>query len=264
MNSWIPPDRFFSYLTWNDIAQMPDRAKAVIIQPLGSIEQHGPHLPLTVDIAISTCVIGKTLELLPPEIPIYALPPLPYGKATEHEDFPGTISLSTATLSNILAEIAESIYRSGFRKLILWNSHGGQPQILELIARDCRQKYPDFRVFPFFTWRIPAMKKLAQEIFSPQENALGIHGGDGETSLMLAILPDRVRMDKAICEYPQPIPGKYLSIEGDLPMTWVTRDLSKSGVIGDATSASKAKGEKILATLTAEWKEILLEIYQLD
>lgn len=240
---------------------MPDRSKAVLLQPLGSIEQHGYHLPLVVDIAISTAVIAKTLETLPPEVPIYSLPPLPYGKATEHGDFPGTISLSTQTMTNILWEIGESVYRSGFRKLVLWNSHGGQPQILELVARDLRDKYRDFWVFPFFTWRVPQMGVLAKELFTETENLLGIHAGDAETSLMLAILPEWVYLDRAHSSYPQ-IDYKYLSIEGNLPIPWVTKDLSATGTIGDPTPASREKGEKILTTLVNAWRAILLEIYQ--
>lgn len=260
MHGWIPPDRFFPYLTWEQVAQMPQRAKAVLIQPLGSIEQHGYHLPLVVDIGISTAVIGRTLAKLPPDVPIYSLPPLPYGKATEHLDFPGTISLSTQTLTNVLLEVAESVYRSGFRKLILWNSHGGQPQILELVARDLRQQYRDFWVFPFFTWRVPPMRALAAELFPERENLLGIHAGEAETSLMLAILPDRVYLDRAQAAYPA-VPYQYLSIEGDLPLPWVTKDLSETGTIGDPTAASREKGERIMATLVEAWREVLLEIY---
>jgi creatinine amidohydrolase len=263
VHNWIPPDRFFPYFTWQQIDQMPDKERAVIIQPLGSIEQHGYHLPLIVDIAISCAVIGKTLAQLPPDIKVYSLPPLPYGKATEHLDFPGTISLSTNTLFSILFDISESIYRSGFRKLILWNSHGGQPQILELVARDLRYQYRDMLVFPFFTWRVPPMRTLGAELFTEQENLLGIHAGDAETSLMLAIMPDRVLLDQAICAYPT-INYNYLSIEGDLPIPWVTKDLSMTGTIGDATAASREKGEKILATLVSAWQGILTEIFHYE
>ncbi len=261
MHSWIPPERFFAYLTWQQIEAMPDREKVVLIQPLGSIEQHGYHLPLIVDIAISTALIGKTLAELPPEVKVFSLPPLPYGKATEHLDFPGTISLSTNTLTSLLFDVCESVYRSGFRKLILWNSHGGQPQILELVARDLRHQYRDLWVFPFFSWRVPEMKLLAEELFTAEENLLGIHGGDAETSLMLAIMPDRVLFDRGICEYPK-LNQTYLSIEGDLPIPWVTKDLSQTGTIGDPTTASREKGEKILATLVSAWQKILIEVFE--
>ncbi|HEY9599681.1 MAG TPA: creatininase family protein, partial [Cyanophyceae cyanobacterium] len=132
MHSFIPPERFFPYLTWTDIQAMPDQENVVIIQPVGAIEQHGPHLPLIVDAAIGVGVLGKALAKLPAEIPAYALPPLYYGKSNEHWQFPGTITLSAQTLLAVLMEMADSLYQSGFRKLVLMNSHGGQPQVMEI------------------------------------------------------------------------------------------------------------------------------------
>lgn len=99
MHSFIPPNRFFAYLTWTEIEAMPDKENAVLIQPLGAIEQHGLHLPLIVDSSISVAVLGKALEKLNPDIPAYALPPLYYGKSNEHGQFPGTITLSSVISS---------------------------------------------------------------------------------------------------------------------------------------------------------------------
>ena len=155
MHGFIPPQRYFPYLTWSQIEQMPNKENVVIIQPVGAIEQHGPHLPIAVDSAISLGVLGKALSQLDNNIPAYALPCLYYGKSNEHISFPGTITLSAQTLLAVITEMALSIYRSGFRKLILMNSHGGQPQIMEIAARDLHQEHPDFSVFPLFTWRVP-------------------------------------------------------------------------------------------------------------
>ena len=103
MHSFIPPHRFFPYLSWTDIDSMEDKENVVIVQPIGAIEQHGPHLPIAVDAAISLGVLGKALEKLPSEIPCYALPCLYYGKSNEHWGFPGTITLSANTLCTFLA-----------------------------------------------------------------------------------------------------------------------------------------------------------------
>jgi creatinine amidohydrolase len=260
MHSFIPPDRFFAYLTWQDIANMDDRQNTVIIQPIGAIEQHGHHLPLIVDAAIGMGVLGKALTKLAPEIPAYSLPPLYYGKSNEHWHFPGTITLSSQTLAAVLTETAESIYRAGFRKLALMNSHGGQPQILEIVARDLHQKYPDFMVFPLFTWRVP---NLTASLLSEQEKEFGIHAGDAETSLMLALLPDTVKMNLAIAEYPQNLPeNSLLSMEGKNPFAWVTKDLSKSGTIGDPTPATIEKGEAIWESLSESWAQLIKDIYE--
>ena len=134
---------------------MPDKSKVVIIQPVGAIEQHGPHLPLAVDSAIGLAVIGKALERLDASIPAFAMPSIYYGKSNEHWHFPGTISISAETMIRVLMETGESLYRAGFRKWVLMNSHGGQPQIIDIVARDLHVKFEDFEVFPFFTWRVP-------------------------------------------------------------------------------------------------------------
>ncbi|HEY9748304.1 MAG TPA: creatininase family protein [Allocoleopsis sp.] len=259
MHSFIPPERFFPYLSWTEIQAMPDKANVVLVQPLGAIEQHGPHLPLIVDAAIGVAVLGKALQQLEPSVPAYALPPLYYGKSNEHWHFPGTITLSAQTLLTTISEIAESVYRAGFRKLVLMNSHGGQPQVLEIAARDLHIQYPDFSVFPLFTWQVP---HIASDLLTPKELEMGIHAGDAETSLMLAISPQHIHMERAIAEYPpeQP-PGSLLSMEGKLPFAWATRDLSQSGVIGDPTTASKEKGDRLLESLAAGWVQVIRDVY---
>jgi len=260
MHGYIPPERFFPYLTWTTIQAMPDRDNVVLIQPIGAIEQHGPHLPLIVDAAISTAVVGKALSQLDEAIPAYALPTLHYGKSNEHWHFPGTVTLSAQTLITMLTEVGESLYRSGFRKLVLVNGHGGQPQILEIVARDLHQKHEDFMVFPCFVWNVP---NIALELLTPQEAELGIHAGDAETSLLLSLLPNQVRMQDAIAEYPAELPqNSLLSMEGKLPFAWTTRDLSRSGVIGDPLTATAEKGDRILASLAKGWVQAIQEIYQ--
>jgi creatinine amidohydrolase len=260
MHGFIPPQRYFPYLTWSEIEQMPNKKNVVIIQPIGAIEQHGPHLPIAVDSAISLGVLGKALSQLDDDIPVYALPCLYYGKSNEHSGFPGTITLSAQTLLAVITEMALSIYRSGFRKLILMNSHGGQPQIMEIAARDIHQEYPDFLVFPLFTWRVP---HIVGEMLTPQEQEYGSHAGDAETSIMLSLLPQQVQMDKAVKEYPQGLPeNSLLDMEGKLPFAWLTKELSKTGVMGDATVATREKGDRILESLAKGWVQVIQDVYK--
>lgn len=260
MHTFIPPDRFFPYLTWTEIQTMPNKENVVLIQPVGAIEQHGPHLPLVVDTAIATAVVGKALEQLDAEIPAYALPTLCYGKSNEHWHFPGTVTLSAHTLMATLMEVGESVYRAGFRKLALVNGHGGQPQIMEMVARDLHQQYDDFMVFPLFVWRVP---NLPIDLLSAKEAELGIHAGDAETSLLLSILPDQVRMADAVAEYPHNLPeDSLLSMEGKLPFAWTTRDLSRSGILGDPTVATKEKGDRFLSALVQGWVQVIQDIHK--
>ncbi|MEO0984874.1 MAG: creatininase family protein [Cyanobacteria bacterium J06639_14] len=260
MHGCIPPHRFFPYLTWPMVEGMPDKKNVVIIQPAGAIEQHGPHLPLVVDSAIAVGVLGKALTQLPETIPAYAMPPLYYGKSNEHWHFPGTITLSAQTLRQVLMESAESLYRAGFRKLVWMNAHGGQPQVFEMAARDLHQQYPELQVFPLFTWQVP---NQAAELITAKELELGIHAGDAETSLMLSLLPEQVQMEKAVCEYPQGLPeNSLLSMEGALPFAWVTRDLTRSGVLGDATVATQAKGDRLLQSLAEGWVQLIEDVYK--
>jgi creatinine amidohydrolase len=140
------------------------------------------------------------------------------------------------------------------------NSHGGQPQIMEIAARDIHQEKPDFAVFPLFTWRVP---HITGELLTEIEKEHGIHAGDAETSIMLSLLPEQVKMDKAVTEYPQGLPqDSLLSIEGKLPFAWLTRELSQSGVIGNATTATKEKGDRILESVAEGWVQVIQDIYQ--
>jgi creatinine amidohydrolase len=139
------------------------------------------------------------------------------------------------------------------------NSHGGQPQIMEIAARDLHLKYDDLMVFPLFTWRVP---HHVGELLTPKEREFGIHAGDAETSLLLSILPEQVKMENAVTEYPPEIPkDSLLSMEGKLPFAWVTKDLSSSGIIGDPTTATREKGDRILEDLSNGWVKVIKDIY---
>ncbi|MEL6471715.1 MAG: creatininase family protein [Cyanobacteria bacterium J06623_4] len=260
MNCDIPPDRFFPYLSWTQVQDLPDKANTLIIQPIGAVEQHGPHLPLIVDTAIATAVVGRALSRLKSDIPAYGLPPLCYGKSNEHSQFPGTVTLSAQTLMAVLTELGHSIYQAGFRKLIFVNAHGGQPQVLDIVARDLHRQYGDLMVFPLFVWGAPHQ---VSRIVGQTEYDNGIHAGDIETSVMLSLLPDQVDMTRAVCEKPDNFsPDSLLSLEGKLPTAWIMEDLSRSGVIGDATAATSDKGEAILDSVVEGWVQVFEELYR--
>jgi creatinine amidohydrolase len=259
MHGWIPAERYFAYLTWTDVRDLTDKANTVILQPVGAIEQHGPHLPVAVDAAICTGVLGEALKRVPREVPCYCLPPLYYGKSNEHIRYPGTITLSAETLLRLLGEVADSVYRMGFRKLAFVNSHGGQPQVMEIAARDARERHQDFSVFPLFIWRVPNVRR---DRISAKEREFGIHAGTAETSILMKLLPKQVHKDRLVCEYPKGLPeNSMISMEGALPFAWLTHDLTESGALGDATAATEAMGAELLESLAAGWAKLIQELH---
>ena len=251
----IPPERFFPYLTWKQVQGLPDHT--VLVLPIGATEQHGPHMPLFVDVMIAEAVVGAALRQLPDQAPIYALAPLAYTRSSEHAAFPGTISLSTETLLRTLVEIGGSLWESGITRLVLVNSHGGNAAVVDLAAQELRQR-TGINVFNAGTGTLGLGIDL-----SPQEVQGGMHAADQETSVMLAIRPDLVEMAHAATDYPPPVPD-----DGQIHFrpgrrgpgyAWLTGDLSKSGVIGDPTGATAEKGRQVMATRSRNLAHLLLE-----
>ncbi len=260
MHGFIPPHRYYAYKTWQEIRDLPDKKNVPLILPIGSIEQHGPHLPVAVDSALTLGVIGEALARLPNDNPALCLPPLYYGKSNEHDGFPGTITLTAKTLTTLLMEVGEQAYASGFRKLVLVNGHGGQPEILRIAARDLHVKYRDYHCWHLFIWDVP---NKINDLLTPKEAAIGIHAGDGETSLMMKLLPDTVHMNRAEASWPAERRADQLTyFIGRLTKAWTTSDISTNGTVGDPTTATLAKGEQILDQLASGWVRVFEEIYR--
>lgn len=228
-------------LTTLDFAGL-DPERTVAILPVGAIEQHGPHLPVRVDAAINAGIIARAVELMSRDTPALVLPMLPYGKSDEHLAFPGTLTLSYETLGRVWYEIAESVHRAGIRKILFLNSHGGQPQLLEIVCRDLRVKLGMFAASVMWP-RLIDMDAL----FAPAENRHGIHGGQSETSVMLHLLPELVAMDRAENFVPLSVQiereSELLGPESGVRFGWQAQDLHPKGVCGDATKATAELGQ---------------------
>jgi len=261
MHGYIPPERFLPYLSWTEIDGLPDKANTVIVLPVGAIEQHGPHLPCAVDSVISAGVLGKALEKLPAEVRAFGLAPITYGKSDEHLHFPGTMTLTGPTLLAVVTEIGESVYRAGFRKLLLANGHGGQPQVLEMAARELRLRHGDFVVVPFHVSRLP---NASGRFISETEKKLAMHAGHSETALIMALAPHTVRMDRAVANVPPPFPSKLLSPDGRPACAWTARDFGPSGVIGDPLGATPEQGVEILETLSDSWVQAITDLFHMQ
>jgi len=236
--------RYWKDLTTEDFAGL-DPSRAVVVLPVAAIEQHGPHLPLSTDAAINAGILQRAVELAPMELPLLVLPAYAVGLSPEHRDFPGTLSLSPETMLRLLIETAESVARSGLRKLILFNSHGGQPQLLELAAQELRASRA-MAVVVANSWRLAR----PGEFFPPGEREVGIHAGAIETSIMLHLQPGLVRRDK-IANFS----SSATSLEGDHPemasagrlrFAWQAQDLNPAGAVGDARLATAEAGKALV------------------
>ena len=260
LHGYCPPARYLPYLTWTQIAALPDRANTVVVLPAGSTEQHGPHLPCAVDTIIAAGVVGHALARLPAEVPAYALAPICYGKSDEHLHFPGTVTLDGTTLLETVTQIGESVYRMGFRKLLIVNAHGGQPQVMEMAARELRLRHGDYLVLPHFAWRVP---HAAGRFLSEREKRLSMHAGHAETAILMALAPETVHMQHAVAAYPPEFPSKVLSPDGRPACAWTARDFGDSGVIGDPLPATPEQGREILDSLAASWAQGITDLHRM-
>jgi creatinine amidohydrolase len=261
MHGYTPAHRFLPYLSWKQVAELPDKANTVIVLPAGAIEQHGAHLPCAVDSIISAGVVGHALARLPASVPAFALAPITYGKSDEHLHFPGTMTLEGTTLLEMVTQIGESVYRSGFRKLLIVNGHGGQPQVMEMAARELRLRHGDYVVVPHFTWRVA---HAAGQFMTDRERRLSMHAGHAETAILMALAPDTVHMEHAVANYPPEFPCKTLSSDGRPAAAWTARDFGPSGVIGDPLPATPEQGRVILDSLAESWARGITELHELQ
>ncbi|MBU0495326.1 MAG: creatininase family protein [Chloroflexi bacterium] len=248
--------RFLPHLTTRQVADL-DRERAVVVLPLASIEQHGPHLPLFTDSLIVREVLERALALLPGDVPVWVLPLLPYGKSNEHARYPGTITLTSETLIQVLKDIGRSVARGGFQRLVVLNGHGGNAEVVDLVIRDIREE-TGLLVFALHVYLRVA---VPTEGLTEAEQTYGIHAGDVETSILLRCCPELVQRDLAPASLPAHLQTlKYPPFMGPLTFAWLTEDITDTGVLGDATVADPAKGERFLADAAAQTADLLREI----
>ncbi len=253
MKTWIPDARFFPYLTWKQVEALP-RDRTMLVLPTAAIEQHGHHLPLATDTLISNLLLGRALALLPEDFPIYALPPVCYGKSNEHIGYPGTLSVSASTLMAVLRDLGASIHAAGFQKVVLFNTHGGNHSVVDLMARDLRAEF-GLRVFCLYGGG-PAGG------LSRQEAKYGFHAGEVETALLLAATPELVHPDHYTVNYIAHVdaPGALVPEGGYATFAWLTRDIAPSGVMGDPNPATAENGERWIAEMAGRIASVLGEM----
>jgi creatinine amidohydrolase len=256
------PKREWSEMTWADFSG-GDPSRWIAVLPLAATEQHGPHLPLGVDSFIADAYLARARDLIPAELPVTFLPVQRIGQSDEHVAFPGTLTLSATTVIRAWTEIGESVARAGVKKLVLITSHGGNVSAMEIVARDLRVRLGMLVVtVGWHRFGYPA------GAFDAEERHHGIHGGDIETSLMLAGRGDTVRMDKAEAAVPTTVAMAqefhWLGAFRPAGFGWMTQDLHATGTVGDASRATAEKGEAALAHGAQGFVELLREIDRFD
>jgi creatinine amidohydrolase len=246
---------------------------------LAATEQHGPHLPLSVDTDIVDGVVQaavqqlQTLNAPSPStrgaVPVLFLPTQNIGLSPEHAAFPGTLTLRPETLIRLWTDIAESVKAAGIHKLVLLNSHGGHVGAMDVVARDLRARL-GMLVYSVNWYQLPLIDAQGQDLnqmFSAHEHRFGAHAGEIETSAMLALNPSAVRMDKAENFHSSsedraaafPILGNGRSAK----LAWQMQDYNVAGAAGNAAAATAEKGTALVATAGRSFAKLLLEIDQL-
>lgn len=249
-----PAIRYWHTLTAAEIERFAERDPVAVLL-LAAVEQHGTHLPLSTDLDIGLGLLAVAFGRLPDALPAAALPPVAVGASLEHARFPGTLSIPSALLGDLIHHLGTSVARGGIRRLVVVNSHGGNRATLDAAALRLRDEeqllvvkvnYPDFP-------RPPAVD------LPEAEWRHGIHGGAVETAMMRYLHPDRVREAEAGGTAPFATElerqGSRIAPEGAASFAWLAGDLDRSGAVGDAALGTADVGRRLVdyygATLAA-------------
>jgi creatinine amidohydrolase len=244
-------------------------AQTIAVLPVAATEQHGPHLPLSVDTNLVDGVIAASLAHIATDVPALFLPTQAVGLSPEHAAFPGTLTLKAETTIRMWTDIAECVAASGVKKLVILNSHGGQVGMLDIVARDLRARL-GMLVYSVNWFGLPLTGPDGEDVnalFSAHEHRFGIHAGDIETSMMLALQPDLVDMAQALNftstseDRAQRFP--VLGNGKSAKLAWQMQDYNAAGAVGNAAAATADKGRAVVDAAGRALAALLAEVHQL-
>jgi creatinine amidohydrolase len=247
-----------------DFAEL-DASSAVAVLPLGATEQHGPHLPLSVDTDLVNAMVEAALLHLQPADQVLVLPTQSVGLSSEHMAYDGTLSHSPAAVIEQWCSLGESVARVGVKKLLLFNAHGGHVGLMDVAARELRG-HAGLTVFSSNWYQLPLGE--AMQAFDAHEQRFGVHGGDMETSLMLAIAPHKVRMTEAQA-FGSAAEQRAQAFEllGDgktAKLGWHMQDYNPQGAAGNAAAATADKGQAVLHAVGVQLAKLIQEIARFE
>jgi creatinine amidohydrolase len=252
----------FRKIWWTDFAAADfhdlDADKTIAVFPTAALEQHGPHLPVGTDTIINRGHLDLLVERLPADMDVRILPIQAIGKSNEHIWQTGTVSGTALNLIEHWTQIGLEVARSGIRKLVFVNSHGGNVSMLDIIARELRVRADMLAVKAAWSHFWP------KELYSQIENSHGIHGGDAETSLVLHFRPETVDMSRAadfasLAQRDEQA-YTYLRPTGGLSYAWIASDINPHGVAGEASRATADKGRATAEAAVGSFIELLREV----
>ena len=254
---------FWAQLTTTDFAQL-NATRAVAVLPLGATEQHGPHLPLNVDTTLVDGVVAASLTHLTSADPVLFLPTQSLGLSTEHTAFAGTLSVGPATLIELWCDIGASVARAGLKKMVLFNAHGGNVGLMDVVARELRARH-GLLVFGASWYQLP-LGDAVMGLFSAEEHRFGAHAGAMETAMMLALAPQDVRMALAQ-NFPSAAQKKAarFSILGDgrsAKQGWHMQDYNPDGAAGNALAAQADHGQALVQAAGWQLARMLREVVE--
>lgn len=239
-------------------------AQTVAVLPVGAVEQHGPHLPLSVDSTLVDGMVAAALPHLPAEVPVLVLPTQQIGLSLEHASYAGTLGLSPATLLALWTEIGACVARAGVHKLLIFNAHGGNVSSMDIVARQLRMQC-GLLVYHSSWFNLPLHG--ADAAFSAHEHRFGVHGGEMETSMLLHLAPALVRMQHAqnfastseqrARDYPILGNGKSAKLG------WAMQDYNACGAAGNAAAADAARGQALVEAVGVSLAALLAEVHRL-
>ena len=262
------PSRFWADLTTRDFAALQGTGRAdqvVAVLPVAAVEQHGPHLPLSVDATLLQGVIDTALPQLPADLPVLFLPPQNVGLSPEHIRYPGTLTLSPATVMALWTELGECVARAGVKKLLLFNGHGGQVSVMDIVARELRTRC-DLIVYSASWFSLPLPDAVAGQ-FSAHEHRFGIHAGEIETSMMRHLAPHTVHMEHAqnFRSTSQDRSEQYAILGNgkSAKLGWQMQDYHSAGAVGNAAAATAENGRSMVEAAAGQLVALLQELHAL-
>ena len=266
MSAQPPRTRQWSDLATTDFASLALTGAAAVLRR-GATAEPGPSLPLSVDANLAHSMVQATTPHLPADLPVLFLPVQRIGYSPEHAGFAGTLSLKAETVIHLWTDIAESVLASGVRKLVLFNTHGGNVGLMDVVARDWRSRL-GMLVYSTSWFNLPLLEpdgRDAMERIPAAEQRFGVHGGQAETAMMLALKPRLVRQSRfksfestselRARDYPTLGNGRSAKL------AWAAQDLNPEGAAGNAAAADLEDG---LALIDAAGRALATLLREVD